>query len=287
MNAEPTLNELNAFVDGQLELSRQLEIESRLRDSAALRAQVESLQRLRESVRSEADYHVAPASLRAALAAALVEAMPDAAATPPAAVPAAETTAAERAPRRRPEQARGLGDAIGRWLAWRPLAAGLAFAMVAAVGVNVVMAQRWQDDRLRDEVVASHSRATLTQHLVDVASSDHHQVKPFLSSRLDFSPPVRELSVPGSVFLGGRVDYLDGRPVAALVYRQGNHVVDAFVWPSKDADSAIRMSSERGFHLARWSRDGMAHCVISDVSPDVFAAIAKELESSPASTGSD
>jgi anti-sigma factor RsiW len=278
MSAEPTLNELNAFVDGQLELSRHLEIEARLRDSGALRAQIEVLQRLRESVRSEADYHAAPPALRAALAVSLAAA---AAASADHATPPAPTPPRAAAP------ARAVRDVVQRWLAWRPLASALAFMMVAAVGVNLVMSQRWQDDRLRDEVVASHSRATLTQRLVDVASSDHHTVKPFLSARLDFSPPVRELTVPGSVFVGGRVDYLEGRPVAALVYRQGNHIVDSYVWPTQEADSAVRMSSQRGFHLARWSREGMAHCVISDVSADVFAAIAKELELAPASTSSD
>ena len=89
-----------------------------------------------------------------------------------------------------------------------------------------------------DEAVASHVRSTLGPHLVDVASSDHHTVKPFLSSKLGFSPPVYELQLPGSVFVGGRVDYLDGQPVAALVYRQGEHVVNAFVWPSGRATAS-------------------------------------------------
>ena len=273
MSAEPSVRELNAFVDGELDLTRHLEIEGRVRDSAALRAQVESLRRLRESVRDQAEYHAAPAAFRSALAESLAAGLPE--------VASASPSASARVHAKTP------GDVARRWLAWRPLAAALAFGVLAAVGVDVVMSQRGQDDRLRDEVIASHARATMTERLVDVASSDHHTVKPYLSARLDFSPPVRELAVPGSTFLGGRVDYLDGRPVAALVYRQGKHIVDAYVWPTQDRDSAVRMSSERGFRLARWSRDGMAHCVISDVSPDVFAAIAKDLATAPASTGSD
>ena len=273
MNTEPSLHELNAFVDAELELSRHLEIEARLRDSASLRAQVEGLKRLRDGVRSHADYHPSPAALRAAIAGKLATTAPEPSTPPPSP--------------RKPLPPRSIVAVLQRWFAWRPLATALAFTMFAAVGVNLVMSQSWQDDRLREEVVASHARATMTARLVDVASSDHHTVKPFLSSRLDFSPPVRELKFPGSVFLGGRVDYLDGRPVAALVYRQGNHVVDSYVWPTKEADSAVRMSSLRGFHLARWSRQGMAHCLISDVSPDVFAAIARELELAPKSAGSD
>jgi anti-sigma factor RsiW len=257
MNAEPSLQELNAFVDGELHLSRQLEIEARLRDDEALRAQVESLQRLRDDVRSQADYHAAPAALRMAMSGAPSPSLQDARAT------------------------------LRRWFAWRPLASALAVAMCAVAAVNLVLSPRQQEDRLREEIVASHARATMTGHLVDVASSDQHTVKPYLSSRLDFSPPVRELTLPGSVFLGGRVDYLDGRPVAALVYRQGKHVVDSYVWPTQDADSAVRISTLRGFHVARWSRQGMAHCLVSDVSPDVFARIAKELELAPESAGSD
>ena len=131
--------------------------------------------------------------------------------------------------------------------------------VVVAVSLNLVWLRSAQDERLLDDVVASHVRSTLGQHLVDVASSDHHTVKPWLSSKLDFSPPVNELPIPGSVFVGGRVDYLDGRPVAALVYRQGQHVVNAFVWPSSEKDSKPAFSRERGFQTAHWSSGGMTH----------------------------
>ena len=140
------------------------------------------------------------------------------------------------------------GSAGARW----PLRSRLV--AVLAVTLNLAWLPSSQDERLLDDVVASHVRSTLGQHLVDVASSDHHTVKPWLSSKLDFSPPVTELQIPGSVFLGGRVDYLDGRPVAALVYRQGEHVVNSFVWPSTAKDSKAEFSEERGFQTAHWSQ---------------------------------
>lgn len=258
MSADLGPHELGAFVDGELALTRHVEIEARVAADGALRARVDALRRLRESVRDHADYHAAPASLRAAIAGSSVP-----------------TTPSKSAVDSR------VGDAVRRWLAWRPLASALTLVVLAAVGVNLALSSRWHDERLRDEVVASHTRATLTQHLVDVASSDHHVVKPYLSSRLDFSPPVRELAIPGSTFLGGRVDYLDGRPVAALVYRQGEHVVDSFVWPTTAADSGVKMSSLRGFRLASWSRQGMSHWLISDVNGEEFAAIVRELEAVP------
>ena len=133
-----------------------------------------------------------------------------------------------------------------------------------------------------DEAVASHVRSTIGQHLLDVASSDHHTVKPFLSSRLGYSPPVRELELPGSVFLGGRVDYLDGRPVAALVYRQDQHIVNSFVWPDAGGDSKPQFTSERGFLIAHWSQGGMRHCVISDVNREEFQRVVDALRAAAA-----
>jgi len=146
----------------------------------------------------------------------------------------------------------------------------MAAAAVLAVTVNVALLQSSKQERLMDEAVASHVRSTVGPHLVDVLSSDHHTVKPFLSSKLGFSPPVSELPLPGSVFVGGRIDYLGGRPVAALVYRQGEHVVNSFVWPETAGDSKPEFATQRGYRIAHWSQGGMHHCVISDVNPEEF-----------------
>ena len=252
--------QLHAFVDGELDLKSQLDIESRLEGDAALRRQVDELRLLRDAVREHADYHAAPDELRRRMTALVASS----ASRPGAPAPAAAPT---------PARAGAIGAAVQRWLGWRPLAASFGFVCVLALAANMVWLQSSRDDRLMEQVVASHVRATLGQHLVDVASSDHHTVKPFLSSRLGFSPPVDELRVPGSSFLGGRVDYLDGRPVAALVYKQGEHVVDAFVWPGKAPDSEPSYASERGYLTARWSRNGMQHWVISDVNREEFRTL--------------
>ena len=151
-----------------------------------------------------------------------------------------------------------------------------------ASGLGLVW-QQGRDEPLEGEVVASHVRATLGQHLVDVASSDRHTVKPWLSARLDYSPPVPELGTPGTLFLGGRLDYLDGRPVAALVYRQGQHIVDAFVWPANAADSRMRVRTRRGFNTVHCSRAGVAHRVVSDLSEGELVAFAQALDSAESS----
>ena len=171
------------------------------------------------------------------------------------------------------------GSVLGRRQhSWRPLATGMSFLLACAVGLNVVWLQVSRDERTSEDVVASHVRSTLGQHLVDVSSSDHHTVKPFLSAKLGFSPPVDELQIPGSSFLGGRVDYLDGRPVAALVYKQGEHIVSSFIWPIKGGDSAPTFAEERGFRTAHWLHDGMTHWVVSDVNRQEFDTVVKAIQ---------
>ena len=254
---------VNAFVDGELDLKSQLEMERRLVDDPALRRQVEEVREWRQSLRESATYHSAPDAVLQRVATLM-------------AAPHAFSQAPHRVPT--PARENAIGELVQRWLGWRPLAASLSFAAVLAVAVNLAWLQSSKDERLTDDVIASHVRSTLGQHLVDVASSDHHTVKPFLSSKLGFSPPVDELQVPGSVFLGGRVDYLDGRPVAALVYKQGEHVVNSFVWPSAASDSKPSYSAERGFQTAHWSNNGMAHWVISDVNREEFLAIVRAVQ---------
>ena len=258
MSEHPDMQQLNAFVDGELDLERQLEIEALLAGDAALRAQVESLQGVRDAIRNRADYHAVPAALRERIHA-LVVARPAAAGQPSALLSGARAAAQ-------------------RWFAWRPLAASFAALSVLTVVVNFALLQSGRDERLGEEVVASHVRATLSGRLVDVQSSERHTVKPWLSSRLDFSPPVYELKVPGLVFEGARADYVGGRPVAALVYRQGEHVVESFVWPASGGESRAAVSALRGFHLAHWERRGMAHWLVSDLNPQEFSGLLREFE---------
>jgi anti-sigma factor RsiW len=256
MNTQMEAQRINAFVDGELDLASQLEMEERMRLDEALRGEVEALRQLREAIREGADYHAAPTALRKRVPGVI----------------APERRASFRFPS-------ALAGAVHAWLGWRPLVASLGLVAVLALSVHLVSLQSAQDDRLLDDVVASHVRSTLGQHLVDIASSEHHVVKPWLSSKLDFSPPVNELQIPGSVFLGGRVDYLDGHPVAALVYRQGEHVVNAFVWPGTAKDSKPAFSAARGFQTAHWSQGGMNHWVISDVNRTEFNAVVAAIQS--------
>ena len=261
MNENDDLSLLHAFVDGELDLTNRLRLEERMRSEPSLARRIEELAQLRDVIAARADYHPAPATARDRLRASMAQA---------AAAPAA-------APTRRPRVPAGIAAALVPWLDWRALAAALGLVAVLAVGVDRFRPHA--DDRLLDEVVASHVRSTLGEHLVDIASSDQHTVKPWLSSKLDFSPPVGELRLAGSVFLGGRIDYLDGRPVAALVYRQGAHVVNEFVWPSATAATDPVFMEQRGYRTAHWSGHGMAHWAISDVNAEEFAGVVGAMRS--------
>jgi anti-sigma factor RsiW len=248
------LQQLNAFVDGELDVLAQREIEERLQHDDALRDEVQALRQLRQNVRAHADYHVASDAFRQR-----IQALAPVAAAMPSRLSLSS-------------------GSLQHWFDWRPMMVAFAAMALLVVTLNQTGWRPGDGARLGQEVIASHVRSTLGQHLVDVASSDHHTVKPWLSSKLDFSPPVQETLLPGSVFLGGRVDYLDGRPVAALVYRHGEHIVNSFVWPGQAADSAAAFSAERGFQLAHWSRGGMNHWVISDLNREEFGVMVRAFE---------
>jgi len=187
-------------------------------------------------IRSRASYHTAPPALRAGITNAFRQAGANQASTTPF--------------WRRP------------WLQ-----IGLAFACGALVGLLVVapyeLADRQQVER---EVVASHVRSLMLAHLTDVTSSDQHTVKPWFAGKLDFSPPVSDLADKGFPLMGGRLEYLDQHPVAALVYAHRKHTINLLIWPSGET-SALEMTSRNGFHLARWSESGMQFWVVSDLNP--------------------
>src|SRR5881409_2852062 len=206
---------VNAYVDGELDLQSQLALEERLEKDPALQAQVEGLRALTHSMREGLDYHAAPADLRARFARA-------AAPVPPT---------QHRAPGR-------MAALAAWWSGWNRLAAGLALAVLA---INMAVLRTGEQERAREDLVASHVRAMLSQRAIDVASSDQHTVKPWFASQLDFSPPVKQLDLPGTVLLGGRVDYVDGHKVAVVVYQYRKHIVDLYLWPASGTADGVRV----------------------------------------------
>ena len=137
--------------------------------------------------------------------------------------------------------------------------------------------QRQANDEVALEAVDNHVRATLADHLVAVVSSDRHTVKPWLSARLDYAAPVFDLPDSGFALAGARIDSLDRRPVATLVYRYGNHVVDVFVRPLAPGATGPRLDTVRGFNVARAVGAGMEWRAVADVDAAVLAPFVERL----------
>ena len=153
--------------------------------------------------------------------------------------------------------------------AWM-LAPAFALVLAAGIALGVFLAQPRDDEPLGAEAVATHVRATLAGRLVDVASSDQHTVKPWLSARLPFSPPVADLSPDGFALIGARLDYVGGQNVAALVYQRRSHTIDVFVSPAA-RDAAVSRSARDGFNVERFSRGGMRYVIVSDLNRNELA----------------
>ncbi len=227
---------LHPYTDGELDLVRSLEVEQHLNTCAACATQKNSLQSLRSLLRNSDLAFRAPDSLRKKVR---------------AIAPAPES---EIRPR----------TFDPSWL-WKWLAIGAtAFAVCTLVlrppGIS-------GNDRLADEAVAGHVRSLMAGHLMDVASSDQHTVKPWFDGKLDFAPDVKDFAADGFPLIGGRLDYLDDRPVAALVYRRNKHVINVFVWPENNANVAMPETQNlRGYNVINRQANGLRYCLVSDLN---------------------
>ena len=149
---------------------------------------------------------------------------------------------------------------------WRPLALAASLAVVA-LGSWTLALQRAAGAALADDVLANHIRSLMPPpgHLTDVPSSDQHTVKPWFNGRLDYSPPVYDFAGRGYPLLGGRLDYVDGRPVAALVYGRRQHMINVFLWPAGRGPAGPATRTRQGYHELHWTAGDYTYWVVSDL----------------------
>jgi anti-sigma factor RsiW len=189
-------------------------------------------------------------------------------------------TAVRRAAKAEARSQRSLGLEFLRPESFRWVAAAAALIIVTTIGALLVMnsSRSSRQQLIASAVLAGHIRSLQADHLVDVPSSDHHTVKPWFQGRLDFSPPVPDLSEMGWTLIGGRLDYLDGRPVAVLVYQRRLHNINVFLWPEDgSADDAIRQEDAQGYQMVHWSEAHMTYWAVSDLNNVELLDLARAL----------
>jgi len=251
MNCNDAATLIAAYADGETDRLQGRSIERHLLACPGCAAKHAELLALRARLRAEVPRYSAPAGLRARVLDSLASARPSA--------PSRPRLSADR----------------WRWLSGGALAGCAATLLAWFVGTAVI---DWRvNEDVAVEAVTSHVRATLGNHLIQVASSDQHTVKPWLSERLDYSPPVPDLRQEGFTLVGGRVDYLDRHPVATLVYRIRDHTIDVFVRPEVARAPPTPLRTVRGFNVVHATGSGMDWLAVSDVNAEELTAFVQRL----------
>lgn len=242
---------LHPYSDGELDLVRHVEVEGHIAGCAECGARADDLRSLRAALASPTLQYRAPAALRDRVRL--------------AAFPGAEPEVRGRRRFR---------------LRSAPIAAAASLLVGATVTLAILSSRGGisAEGRLADQVIAGHVRSLQIDHLTDVASSDRHTVKPWFAGKLDFAPQAPDLSSEGFPLKGGRLDYLDDRPVAALVYYRRRHSINLFTWPTAAGpeQQPVRALARQGFHVRHWRHSGMTYWAISDLNDEELDAFARE-----------
>ena len=237
---------LHALLDGELDAGHAREVEQHVAGCPRCAAQLAAWREMSKTI-ADADLRfAAPASLRQRIEAAL---------------PLPQT----QAPSRR--------------AVLRGFAMGSAVSAIAASGIVAVVLRGDDEQRILSEVVSAHLRSMQAQHLIDVDSTDQHTVKPWFNGKLDVAPPVVDLTSLGFTLLGGRLDYVDAKPVAAIVYRRRVHIINLFCAPSPgSARRAATMESLHGFNVRSWTDNGLSLWAVSDINAEELTEFGDKFE---------
>jgi anti-sigma factor RsiW len=240
MSCKQTGEFLDAYVDRELDPVAAFEFERHLAECVSCRESFEQYRQLHDSVRRQLPRFHAPEELERRLRAQIRVADHET-------IQPAHTTTPSR------------------WRTWAVLAAAAILLIFGAFLFQVAQRPR-TPQLLAGEVVASHIRSLLANHLVDVPSSDQHTVKPWFIGKIDFAPVVKDLSADGFPLIGGRLDYFDNQTVVALVYKRRQHVINLFLWPASDSDSKPRSMVLRGYNILYGTQSHMTYWAVSDLN---------------------
>jgi mycothiol system anti-sigma-R factor len=270
VNCEEIKNLMDAYLDGELDPITSQKVEQHLRDCPKCEQAYEVETAMAHAITQAAPYYKAPPELRERIQVSLREAI--------GATTSRRATGDDSLPVRRPDAVRRgvFFDMPWNWLA---LAAAIVLAAIVASSLLPRLWQTGPDQFLATQLIASHVRSLMADHLTDVASSDQHTVKPWLDAKLDFAAPVVDLAGQGFPLVGGRLDYLDNHSVAALVYQRRKHFINLFIWPTTPADNKEqKMVEHQGYHLVHWIDGDFTYWAVSDVNADDLQNLKQSFE---------
>ena len=243
---------LHALIDGELDASHAREVEAHIETCPRCAAELAAFRQMRETMTKADLRYTAPASLRQRIDAALPK-------------PAAPSNVTPLASRRSVLRGFAMGSAVS----------ALAATLLVAVVVR-------HDDQqmIESEIVSAHLRSLQPNHLIDVVSTDQHTVKPWFNGKLDVSPPVIDLTAQGFTLIGGRLDYVDARPIGAVIYKRRSHIINLFVAQTANTERhAAKISALQGFNIRRWSDRGLNYWAVSDIGSDELNEFGDKFES--------
>ena len=239
---------LDPYIDDELDLVNTLEIEQHLQDCGACQVRYQNYLAVRKTFKEKSLYYELPPALQKRIHTGLVKSLPR------------RTSFFSRLAEER----------------WFGLSAALAAILILlGIGAEVILLTVGSNEteRITQEVLDSHIRSLMLNHLEDVVSTDQHTVKPWFNGKLDFSPVVEDFTSQGYPLTGGRLDYLDKQPVAVLVYQRGKHVINVFNWRSDSTGNSngdVQTATQQGYHIIHWTTGGFNYLVVSDLGePDL------------------
>ena len=236
---------LHALIDGELDAGHAREVEDHIANCAACAAALRDYREMSKAVAGADLRYKAPPELRRRIEASLPR--------------------AQAAPNRRS--------------VLRGFAMGSAVSAIAATGLVAIVLRNDDQSRITSEIVSAHLRSLQAGHLTDVVSTDQHTVKPWFNGRLDVAPPVIDLTALGFTLIGGRLDYIDARPVGAIVYRRRLHVINLFVAQTANTETrAPRTETFQGFNVRSWSEGGLNYWAVSDIAADELAEFSEKFQ---------